>query len=219
MTPDGSITPVEFRKEADSQDDLPRLDPSERSRRIRELLAAGERTTDPDEQFALYAEAHRLDLNDPMAMSHHGMALATVKGAYQQGIVFCEEAVRRIGANPDLLVNLARAYTAARSKREAVRCLRRALARSGGSHSGALNELLKLGLRRRSVIPFLPRSFFLNKFLGKLRHRLFYAKQQDDDGRLPVPAELGQLSGDVEAARLALGAGGASRPRSSGDAG
>lgn len=179
----------------------------ERSEQIRKLLAAASRSVNPTEQMILYEQAHRIDLNDPMAMSYHGMALATMKGAYLQGIVFCEEAVRRVGPNPELLVNLAKAYTAANSKREAVRCLRRALSRSGGVHSGALRELLKLGLRRPPVIPFLPRSFFLNKWLGKLRHRLFYAKQQHDDGRLPVPAELGHLSGDVQVAQRALGSG------------
>lgn len=185
----------------------------ERSEQIRVLLAAASRSANANEKMTLYERAHRLDLNDPMAMSYHGMALATMRGAYLQGIVFCEEAVRRVGANPELLVNLAKAYTAASSKREAVRCLRRALTRSGGAHSGALSELLKLGLRRPPVIPFLPRSFFLNKWLGKLRHRLFYAKQQHDDGRLPVPAELGRLSGDVTAAQLAIGSGdGAQEP-------
>lgn len=223
MTPDPQLQVVEEELDVDTvptpASDLPRVDPSERSRRIRALLAEGDRAEEPQRQLALYAEAHRLDLNDPIAMSAHGMALATVKGAYQQGIVFCEEAVRRIGANPDLLVNLAKAYTAASSKREAVRCLRRALARSGGTHQAALAELLKLGLRRRPVIPFLPRSFFLNKFLGRLRHRLFYAKQQADDGQTPVPAELGRLSGDVEQAHRALGAGDDSKPQGLGEAG
>lgn len=223
MTPDPRLQVTEEESDVDvattPATEVPRVDAGERARRVRALLAEGDRAEVPERQLALYAAAHRLDLNDPLAMSAHGMALATVKGAYQQGIVFCEEAVRRIGANPDLLVNLARAYTAASSKREAVRCLRRALARSGGHHPAALAELLKLGLRRRPVIPFLPRSFFLNKFLGKLRHRLFYAKQQADDGLQPVPAELGQMSGDVEQARRALGQGDGGKPDGPGGTG
>lgn len=159
---------------------------------------------EPDERLRLLEDAHRRDLNDPFAMSYHGMAISTLRGRYQQGIVFCEEAVRRLGPHPDLLVNLAKAYLAARNKREAVRALRRALARTSGEHQSARDELFALGLRRPPVIPFLPRSFFLNKYLGMLRHRLFYRSRDAVDGREPIPAELGKLSGDVEAAQREL---------------
>lgn len=207
MTPNARPTSLALSETDPTIEKQQSIDLVERAERVRTLLLKAEQASRIDERLALYGEAHRLDLNDPVAMSYHGMALATMRGAYQQGIVFCEEAVRRMGANPDLLVNLAAAYTAASNKREAVRCLRRALARTGGAHPGAFALLVQLGIRKRPVIPFLPRSFFLNKWLGRWRHRLFYAKQHDDDGRLPVPAELGRLSGDIDAARRALSAG------------
>src|SRR5690606_33101631 len=120
---------------------------------------------EPEHQLRCFEAAHALDRNDPRAMSFHGMALASVRHRYLEGIVFCEEAVRRMGPNPDLLVNLARSYLAANNKREAVRALRRAMSRSGGDDVRARAELVALGLRRPPVIPFLPRGFFLNRWL------------------------------------------------------
>ncbi len=154
------------------------------------------------ERLQRFREAYERDLNDPFAMSYYGRAVAEVQHQYQQGIVFCEEAVRRMGPHPDLLVNLARAYLAAKNKREAVRALRRAMAR--GVSPAAQAELVALGIRRRPVIPFLPRGFFLNKYLGLLRHRLLHRQRSRDDGTRPIPAELGRLSGDVDEMRRLL---------------
>lgn len=177
-----------------------------RKQKVRELIEKGLAAKDPQSQFALFKQAHLADMNDAHAMSVHGMSIATVQGRYQQGIVFCEEAVRRHGPSPFLLVNLAKAYLAAKNKREAVRCLRRALARSSGEDDRARIELASLGLRRRPVIPFLPRSFILNKVLGKWRHAILERKTPPDNGEKPIPAELGQLSGDLNAAQAAIAA-------------
>lgn len=191
----------------------PPADARAREGRIRALIEEGLRATSGEEQLRLFEQAHGLDLNDPRAMSFHGMAIAAVRHRYQQGIVFCEEAVRRMGPNPDLLVNLARAYLAARNKREAVRALRRAMARAGGQDERARVELAALGLRRPPVLPFLPRWLFLNRWLGRLRHRLTLGRTKDD-GLRPIPAELGQLSGDLETAKREL----ASEPPGKADA-
>lgn len=158
---------------------------------------------DPSRATELYEQAHRLDLNDPMAMSYYGMSLAVHRNFHQQGIVFCEEAIRRMGPHPDLLLNLAKALLASRNKKEAVRVLRRALERSKG-HPEVISELVSLGLRSRPVIPFLPRSFFLNKYLGMFRHWLKGLGRERDDGRRPLPAELGRLSGNLDAMRQSL---------------
>jgi hypothetical protein len=180
------------------------LSDASRAREVRALIGEGIAAAEPTDQLRLFQRAHARDLNDPLAMSYYGMALATVQHHYQQGIVFCEEAVRRQGPNPDLLVNLAKAYIAAKNKREAVRALRRAMARAQGADERARAELAHLGLRRPPVLPFLPRSFIVNKFLGLMRHRWYYRKLAGDDGGKPIPAELGQLSGDVAAARASL---------------
>lgn len=156
---------------------------------VRELVRRARETQDPLEQERLYTEAHRLDLNDPMALGGYGMVLALRKQRYQEGIVFCEEALRRKGPHPELLLNLGRALIAASCRRDAVRVLRRALARAPG-HPRIIAELAALGLRARPVIPFLPRSFFLNRWLGRLRHWL-RRRPGEEDPRAPLALELG----------------------------
>ena len=178
--------------------------PESRTAAVKRLVDQGLAARTPEAMLSAFEAAHRLDLNDPVAMSLHGMALATVSHRYQQGVVFCEEAVRRQGPSPFLLVNLAKAFRAARNKREAVRCLRRALARSHGDDERARTELAELGLRRAPVIPFLPRSFFVNRLLGRLRHAIVERPAARLDGLRPVPAELGRLSGDLAAATTAF---------------
>lgn len=170
----------------------------------RRLMQQGLAATEPERQLELFERAHLADMNDPMAMSYHGMAIACVRHRYLQGIVFCEEAVRRMGPHPDLLVNLAKAYLAARNKREAVHALRRALAHSSGDDQRARIELASLGLRRPPVIGFLPRSFFLNKYLGMMRHWFLQRGAPKVDALQPTRAELGRLSGDLDAARREL---------------
>lgn len=191
---------------AETPTSVPSVAESERTRKqkVRELIDAGLKEKDPAAQFQLFKQAHLTDMNDSHAMSVHGMAIATFTGRYQQGIVFCEEAVRRHGPSPFLLVNLAKAYIAAKNKREAVRCLRRALARSSGDDDRARIELASLGLRRTPVIPFLPRSFFLNKILGRWRHAILERRTPPDNGEKPIPAELGQLSGDLVAVQASV---------------
>ena len=108
------------------------------------------------------------------------------------------------GPAPDLLVNLAKAYLVARNKRAAVHALRRALNRSRGVDPRAQAELAALGIRRTPVLGFLPRGFFLNAWLGRLRSWVLTRVGSDADGNVPVPAELGTVSGDVEQARRAL---------------
>jgi hypothetical protein len=181
---------------------------------IRELVTQGLTAVEPEERLRLFERAHRLDFNDPWAMSYHGWALASVRKGTLQGIVFCEEAVRRMGPNPDLLLNLAEAYLAASNKREAVRALRRAMANTP-DEDRAVKLLMALGLRRRPIFPFLPRSFFLNKWLGRLRHRVLSRGEKPDDGRQPIPAELGTHSLPPAQAQQALGrAAGAASPGS-----
>jgi cytochrome c-type biogenesis protein CcmH/NrfG len=135
-------------------------------RRGDEALARGE----PVEAHAAYQAAQRLDGNDPGVLSRLGLTLVLVAHDEYKGVAFCEEAVKRGGETADSLYRLARVYHATYQKERAFRSIRRGLALDPG-HEGLLALLEQMGVRRKPVIPFLPRSNFLNKFLGKLRHR------------------------------------------------
>lgn len=149
--------------------DRPNPDPS----RLAEELRRGDEALDRGdalEAHAAYQAAQRLDGNDPGVLSRLGLTLVLVAHDEYKGVAFCEEAVKRGGENPDALLRLARVYHATFQKERAFRAIRRGLALDPG-HEGHLALLERMGVRRKPVLPFLARSNFINKLLGRLRHR------------------------------------------------
>ena len=127
--------------------------------------------TDAKAAHQIFEKAYRRNLNDPRVLSNYGLTLVLVDGDRQRGIRFCEEGVRRGPATTEMLVNLARALVVTRNKEQAVRALQRAL-ELAPNDPRVRQEFLALGLRRPPPIPWLPRNFFLNRWLGKLTWRL-----------------------------------------------
>jgi tetratricopeptide (TPR) repeat protein len=132
---------------------------------------------DPKSAHTIFEKAYRKNINDPRVLSNYGLTLVLVEGDRQRGIRFCEEAVRRGLLTTESLVNLAKALVQTRNKEQAVRALRRAMELAPDDPRVGL-EFAALGLRRPPVISWLPRDFFLNRWLGRFtwwfsrRHRL-----------------------------------------------
>jgi len=122
---------------------------------------------DPRAAHDIFEKAWRRNLNDPRVLSNYGLTLVLVEGDRQRGIRFCEEALRRGMQTTETLVNLARALVVTRNKEQAVRALRKAMELSPDDPR-VVTEFATLGLRRPPPIPWLPREFFLNKWIGKL---------------------------------------------------
>jgi len=122
---------------------------------------------DPRAAHDVFEKVWRKNLNDPRVLSNYGLTLVLVEGDRQRGIRFCEEALRRGLQTTETLVNLARALVVTRNKEQAVRALRRAM-ELAPDDPRVTAEFVALGLRRPPPIPWLPRSFFLNKWIGKL---------------------------------------------------
>jgi len=125
----------------------------------------------PQEAHAAFEKAYRRNINDVRVLSNYGLTLVLVEGDRQRGIRFCEEAVRRGPITSEMLINLAKALVVTRNKEQAVRALRRAQELAPDDPRVG-QEFLALGLRRPPPIPWLPRSFFLNRWIGKLTWRL-----------------------------------------------
>ncbi|MCA1826821.1 MAG: hypothetical protein LC689_07760 [Myxococcales bacterium] len=123
--------------------------------------------TDPKSAHEIFTKAWRRNLNDPRVLSNYGLTLVLVEGDRQRGIRFCEEALRRGLQTTETLVNLAKALVVTRNKEQAVRALRKAMELAPDDPRVG-QEFAALGLRRPPPIPWLPRNFWLNKFLGKL---------------------------------------------------
>jgi tetratricopeptide (TPR) repeat protein len=122
---------------------------------------------DPRAAHEVFEKAWRRNLNDARVLSNYGLTLVLVEGDRQRGIRFCEEALRRGLQTTETLVNLARALVVTRNKEQAVRALRKAM-ELAPDDPRVTAEFVALGLRRPPPIPWLPRNFFLNKWIGKL---------------------------------------------------
>ena len=127
--------------------------------------------TDPRAAHALFEKAYRRNPNDTRVLANFGLTLVLVERDRQRGIRFCEEAVRRGPLTTEVLVNLAKALVQTRNKEQAVRALRRAQELAPDDPRVGV-EFVALGLRRVPPIPWLPREFFLNKWIGKLSWRM-----------------------------------------------
>ena len=123
--------------------------------------------SDPRAAHEIFHKAWRRNLNDARVLSNYGLTLVLVEGDRQRGIRFCEEALRRGLQTTETLVNLARALVVTRNKEQAVRALRKAM-ELAPDDPRVTAEFVALGLRRPPPIPWLPRNFIVNKWIGKL---------------------------------------------------
>jgi tetratricopeptide (TPR) repeat protein len=140
------------------------LSPNESLRRGQELLRAGL------EMAALehFAAAHRAKSDDARLRSHYGWAVATIEHRFERGLALCREALRADGSSADIYLNLSRVLMAGGRKAEGLRYLRRGLM-VDPRDATLLLEWRRLGVRRRPVLPFLPRRHLVNRILGRAR--------------------------------------------------
>ncbi|HSN16328.1 MAG TPA: hypothetical protein VLT61_16965 [Anaeromyxobacteraceae bacterium] len=117
-----------------------------------------------------FERAHRREPRDPRYMSWYGLTLVLVERNSNLGVLLCDQALRGAGADPDLLLNLARVHLALNQRERTIRALQRGIA-LWPSHPGLLLARESLGARRRPVLPFLSRNAALNRWLGQLRQR------------------------------------------------
>lgn len=115
--------------------------------------------------------------DEPILLSYYGYLEALVNKNYTFGINTCLKAREMIldkvsfgreFFNHVLCLNLGRAYLAAGNKKEALETFHIGL-KFNAENKDLLIEIKNLGMRRKPVIAFLPRSNPINKYVGKLR--------------------------------------------------
>ncbi len=153
---------------------------------------ASYRAGDAVAAHALFERSHRRAPADPRIMSWYGLTLVLVERNSSLGILYCDQALRVMGPEPELLLNVARAHLALGQRERAVRAVQRGLA------AAPLDPSLKaaqasMGWRRKPVLPCFHRSNPLNRWLGKLRHKWSRAIHPVPD---VAPMALGLLSGN-----------------------
>ncbi|MGB9715253.1 MAG: hypothetical protein ACPL1G_02400 [Thermodesulfovibrionales bacterium] len=72
---------------------------------------------------------------------------------------------------PVLYLNLGRSYLASGNKKYAVESFQRGLV-FDNDNKELLQEIRRLGIRRKPVVRFLSRSHPVNKYIGKILHKL-----------------------------------------------
>jgi Tfp pilus assembly protein PilF len=113
-------------------------------------------------------------------LSFYGLCLAVCSDRLEEARSICEAAVRAEFYNPDLYRNLGRVYLRAGDRLQAFGSFVRGL-QLNPRHAGLLGEIRRLGIRKRPVVRFFPRSHPVNRILGRLRGHL--AQAASDSGR------------------------------------
>ena len=111
----------------------------------------------------------------PHYLSYFGLAMALAEKRFRHGAAFSATAIKRELYNPDFYLNLGKVYVAGGYKRKAIDAFHNGL-KIAGENSEIRVEIKKIGIRHKPIIPFLPRTHVVNKFLGLLSHK---CKSQD----------------------------------------
>lgn len=107
----------------------------------------------------------------PELMALYGYCLCTVQKKRKDGIKMCKRAVELDGRNPRAYYLLGMAYLDANTKKLAWNAFFKG-SKVDPDYAPIRDVLREMGIRKRPVIPFLPRDNALNVFLGKWRHSL-----------------------------------------------
>ena len=112
-----------------------------------------------------FEKAYKEDKENAMYMSYYGMCAAMRWGEIGLGIELCTRAVKKEFYKTEYYINLSRVYIKADNKKGAISVLKKGL-RFDPENDIIHEELVKLGARKKPVIPFMNRSNPINKFLG-----------------------------------------------------
>lgn len=101
-----------------------------------------------------------------------GYGLARLQGETDEGVRLCRRALELDIYQPENYYYLASALLLTEDRRSAVDVIEQGL-QIDATHEGLQSLKTEIGQRRRPVLPFLARDNFLNRSVGRLRHRLF----------------------------------------------
>lgn len=103
--------------------------------------------------------------------SYLGYGIARCEGRVEEGVKLCQHAIKIEFYQPENYVNLARAHILDKDRRGAVRAIEKGL-KIDPHHADLLALRRDVGFRRLPVLAFLSRDHFLNRALGRLRHKI-----------------------------------------------
>jgi tetratricopeptide (TPR) repeat protein len=125
----------------------------------------------PHKALARFRRAFESDQHNPYYISFLGLSIARAQGKWDQASELCEIAVQIKPTEIQFHLNLAEVCASAGLREKALDKLDVALERFG-EDAQLRQARSKVEMRRTPPLPFFRREHFLNRNLGKLRHRL-----------------------------------------------
>ncbi|MBI3805054.1 MAG: tetratricopeptide repeat protein [Nitrospirae bacterium] len=105
------------------------------------------------------------DATPPLLLSLLGLSQAMARNNIEVGVSYCQRAIAEDSLQEDFYHHLGLVYLKAGDKKKAITVFKKGL-RLSPNHSGIWSRIAQLGLRKRPLLPFLPRQHFLNRFIG-----------------------------------------------------
>jgi tetratricopeptide (TPR) repeat protein len=115
--------------------------------------------------------AFEYDRQNPLYLSFLGLSIARAERKWDQALELCEIAVQLGREEIQFYLNLAEVYASAGRRAKALDTLDAAL-ELFGEDERLRRARSRVEKRRSPLIPFLTRDNFMNRELGKLRHRV-----------------------------------------------
>lgn len=125
----------------------------------------------PQRALVRFKRAFERDENNAYYISFLGLAIARAQRKWAQASDLCETAVQLNPKEIQFHLNLGEVYALAGRREKALGKLERAL-RLFGDDARLVEARGKVVKRRAPVLPSFGRGHFLNRELGKLRHRI-----------------------------------------------
>lgn len=94
-----------------------------------------------------------------------GLALAMAENKTQEGLNYCRRALEKAPRQTELYYHMGLVYLKGGKKGKAYTSLQGGLD-INPDHAGILALLRKMGVRKKPILPFLPREHAINRFLG-----------------------------------------------------
>ena len=124
----------------------------------------------PQKALVRFKRALECDKHNPYYMSFLGLSIARAQRKWDQAFELCEMAVQLKPKEIQFYLNLGEVYAASGLREKALDKLDGAL-EIFGEDARLKQARSKVQNRRNPILPFFGREHFLNRELGKLRHR------------------------------------------------
>ena len=122
------------------------------------------------EALAAFKKALYIRDREPRYMSYAGLALA-LNGKTKEAVLLCEKALQKESFRQEFFLNMGRVYLIYGNRRKALMTFRKGMALDRENRQ-IRGELERMGIRKPPVFRFLDRNHPVNKWSGKMLHRL-----------------------------------------------